>query len=543
MIILLVSTEIIAQKIELKLFSIHQEENIFLSKVDFKNKHSDSISIYNEIAKISKYLKLNGYFLNTLDSIVKNDKQHTAYFSLNEKLDTIVLSKTNLPKVILDQIFYHKKKLTIPISKLEATLNEISDVLEKEGSSFSKVALKNFTIDKKTLFADIVILKSKKRNINKVIVKGYKDFPNAFIKNYFNINNETTFNRTKLKEISALSKGLDFASEIKPPETLFTKDSTFIYMYLKKEKINSFDGLINFTTQDSGKLLFTGYLDLKLKNLFKTGESLNLLWNSIGNERQELKLSTKLPYLFNTKVSSEINFSIYKQDSTFLNTKLNSKIQYQIKNNSNLFLSFVSENSEELENTTTNNIDTFSSIFIGLGYQYKLLKNDFFNNNKFFLEINPSFGKRKNSNASFNQIKLESTISYLFDLNSRNTIFTRNKTGLLSSENYIDNELFRIGGNNSIRGFNEQSIFVKNYVLQNIEYRYKTSSKSFLYSITDLALVSTSKQEEKLFALGIGYLFNTNNSQINITTSVGTSSKTSLNFNNIQFFVNWVNYF
>jgi hemolysin activation/secretion protein len=280
-----------------------------------------------------------------------------------------------------------------------------------------------------------------------------------------------------------------------------------------------------------------------LRNILNKGERFNLLWNSFGNERQEFSIASKIPYIFNSKLSPELNFSIYKQDSTFLNTKFNSNLQYQIKSNASLFVSFTQENSERLTNVASENIETFTSAFLGFGYQYTIPKNDLFRNNLFFLNINPSFGKRKSENNSFRQIKLESTLSYLLDISNRSSIYLKNKTGLLNSESYIENELFRIGGNNSIRGFNEQSIFVKDYVIQNIEYRYLLSNDSFIYSITDLALIRTTTTIEKLMGLGIGYLFNTNNSQINISTTIGTDSKNPINFKNTQLFINWVNFF
>ena len=159
------------------------------------------------------------------------------------------------------------------------------------------------------------------------------------------------------------------------------------------------------------------------------------------------------------------------------------------------------------------------------------------------ININPSFGKRKTTNNTSKQIKITATLAYLLDLNRNNSIYFRNKTALLNSTNYFNNELFRIGGNKSIRGFNEQSIFVKNYSIQNIEFRYQTSKSSYMYTITDLALISTTNSKEKLYSLGLGYLFNSNNSQINISTAVGTNTKSPLDFRNTQFFVNWVNFF
>ena len=537
------SLGVLSQSFTLKLSSGKALENSFLSNIDFKKKHKNAASVALELNSIQKLIKSNGYLLSALDSLILKQKKYVAFFTLNEKIDSVVLKNKNLPKSILKKFNNKTNYLQIPIKEVAPTLEEISKNYENSGHSFSKIKLKNFTIKNKILFAEIDVTFSKKRKINKLIIKGYPNFPNSFIKNFFQIDRESIFNKKKLNEISKLSQNLDFVSEIKPPEILFTKDSTYVYVYLKKNKENSFDGLVNFSTQENGKIQFNGYLDLKLKNTLNTGESLNILWNHFGNEKQELSIALQTPYILNSKLSPEINFSIYKQDSTFLNTKFNAKLQYQIKSNASLFLSLSSENSEKLTNKSTANIETFHNSFLGFGYQYKTLQTDRFRNPTFFLNINPSFGKRKSNNSAFDQLKLESIVSSLVNLDNRNSIYLKNKTGLLNSDSYIENELFRIGGNNSLRGFNEQSVFVKNYLIQSIEYRYLTSVNSFLYSITDFALVSTTNSNEKLLGLGIGYLFNTKNAQINISTAIGTNTKTAINFKNPLFFINWINFF
>jgi hypothetical protein len=537
------SLGIVAQDYTLKLASKNTIENSFLSKIDFKKKHKDSISIFDELSRIHKLVQVNGYFLSVVDSLVLKQKNYFAFFNMNQKVDSVILKQQNFPEEILQKFNFEQQKIKIPINQLAVLLNKISETFESKGNSFSKIRLKNITIIKKVLYADIAFNASTERKINKLIFKGYETFPNSFIKNYFNIKEEMVFNKKKLNEISRMSKSLNFVSEIKAPETLFTKDSTFVYVYLKKKKGNSFDGLVNLASQENGKLKFNGYIDLKLRNILNKGERFNLLWNSFGNERQEFSIATQIPYIFNSKLSPELNFSIYKQDTTFLNTKFNSNLQYQIKSNANLFVSFTQENSERLTNVASQNIETFTSAFLGFGYQYTMPKNDLFRNNIFFLNINPSIGNRKGESTSFRQIKLEATISYLLDISKRSGIYLKNKTGVLNSEDYIQNELFRIGGNNSIRGFSEQSIFVKDYVIQNIEYRYLLSNDAFIYSITDLALITTPNTTEKLMGLGIGYLFTTNNSQINISTTIGTDSKNPINFKNTQLFINWVNFF
>ena len=537
------TSRVCSQNYSLEINSNKTTENIFLSKMKYKTKHTDSLALYIELNRVQKRLKMNGYFLSRIDSVSKKGEKYIAYLNLDKKVDSVLLKHKSIGNQILQKYNFKNNYIKIPINQLEEILNDISTFQELKGNAFSKIKLKKLRIDNKTLYAEIDLTTSKKRKIDKVIIKGYENFPKSFIKNYLNINSKTTFNKKKLMEISKLYKGLDFVSETKPPETLFKKDSTLIYIYLKKIQGSSFDGLVNFNSQENGKLQFNGHLDLKLKNILNKGEQLNLLWNSFGNEKQEFSISVKTPYIYNSKLSPEFTFSIYKQDSTFLNTKLSTSLKYQIRNNSNLFVSFNSENSENLTNASLDNINTFQNYFLGFGYEYKVPKNDIFGNNTFYLNINPSFGKRKTIDNTSQQIKIATTLAYLLDLNSKNSIYFRNKTAVLNSTNYFDNELFRIGGNNSIRGFNEQSIFVKNYLLQNIEFIYQSSKSSYLYTITDLALITTTNSKEKLYSLGLGYLFNSNNSQINISTAIGTNIKNPLDFKNTQFFVNWVNFF
>ena len=537
------TSAVCSQDFSLEINSNKAAENIFLSKINYETKHSDSTALYIELNRVQKHLKMNGYFLSRIDSVSKEGEKYIAYLNLDKKIDSVLLKHKSIDNQILQKYNFKNNYIRIPINQLEEILNDISTFQELKGNAFSKIKLKKLRIDHKTLYAEIDLTTSKKRKIDKIILKGYDNFPESFIKNYLNINSKTTFNKKKLIEISKLSKGLDFVSETKPPEILFKKDSTLIYVYLKKIQGSSFDGLVNFNSQENGKLQFNGYLDLKLKNILNKGEQLNLLWNSFGNEKQEFSISVKTPYIYKSKLSPEFTFSIYKQDSTFLNTNLNANLKYQIKNNANLFLSFDSENSENNTKISSNNISTYENYFLGFGYEYKILKNDIFKNDIFFININPSFGKRKTTNNTSQQIKIETTLAYLLDLNRKNSIYFRNQTALLNSTNYFDNELFRIGGNKSIRGFNEQSIFVKNYLLQNIEFRYQTSKSSFMYTITDLALITTTNSKEKLYSFGLGYLFNSNSSQINISTAVGTNTKNPLDFKNTQFFVNWVNFF
>ena len=531
------------QRINLKISSVNKNEVTILNKIKYQKKHIDTTSINFEINKISKYLKNIGYFTNTIDSLVKTKNNYSAYFSLNEKINQSEIYVKLKDQYLFNGFEFTNNTINIAIEKLQSILLNISKKIDLEGKSFSKIQLKNIKIKDKKLFAELSIEASSKRIINKVVVKGYDDFPKSFLKNHFNIRANSVFNEKKIKSISEISKNLQIVSEIKTPEVLFTKDSTFLYLYLKKRKNNSFDGLINFATKENGDLLLNGNIDLELNNILNTGEKFNLFWNKIADERQEFEIALKTPYIFNSKITPELSFSIYKQDSTFLNTKFDSKIFYNLNTKIKFALTYNSESSINLDKRIENNIENFSNYFIGFQFEFVVPKNDFFFNNKILLKINPSIGERNLNSNSTNQIKIETTASYIWELNSRNSIYIKNTNGFLKSNTYLNNELFRIGGPKSIRGFNEQSIFVNQYNILNLEYRFLTSEKSYLYTITDFAKTVTLENTKNLTSLGLGFLFINKNSLINISSSIGRNEGEKFDFKKAKLLVSWKKFF
>ena len=135
--------------------------------------------------------------------------------------------------------------------------------------------------------------------------------------------------------------------------------------------------------------------------------------------------------------------------------------------------------------------------------------------------------------------------NYLWSLNFKNHIYLRNDSSVLISDNILTNELFRIGGINSIRGFNEESIFASLYSIVNIEYRYAVNSSSYLFSISDLGyfedqLNNTSQQ---LYSLGLGYAFSTNFGLLNLSYAIGKSNNQTFELNNSRFHIKISSFF
>ena len=349
-----------------------------------------------------------------------------------------------------------------------------------------------------------------------------------------------------MKEISQLTNRLDFVSEKKEPEVLFKKDSTHLYLFIDKLETSSFDGIVNFASKENGQgLLLNGNLDLKLSNILNTGEYFELFWNKVAQEKSEFKINSSIPYIFNTPLSIALGFNLYRQDSTFLNTRFNLNTQYELNTKSRTSISYSSETSSYLLNTAENNFDSYSNYFIGIGYQLKnLSENELFKNN-YSLAIKSKLGKRKNEISDQTQFQLEVLTSLNIQTNKKSYINIKSESKILRSKNYLINELYRIGGANSIRGVNEQSIFTDSYSFANIEFRYLTSTSSYLYSITDLGFYKNSITDKlnNAYGLGGGYRFKLNNNFVDLGYVIGNNSDNQLELDKSKLIIKWTSYF
>lgn len=538
---------IFGQEITLNITSKDSTEVTVLHQLNFKKKLPNKEAVFSELNSIENQIQQLGYFTYTREAIEENENSFTVTYSLGFKTETIYIA---LPEKIrrLHRKFsiYSKDTISLAPSEVASFIQSTLRRLDKKGESFTEIQLTRPKAYKNSILFTLISTESRKRKIDNIVVKGYDDFPNAFIEKYFKLKKSNTFSKSKLEEISSLTKSLDFVEEIKPPEVLFKQDSTVLYLFLKRLKTSTIDGIVNFASEDDGSgLLINGNLDLKLNNILNSGEQFELYWNRVKDENSEFRIGTSVPYVFNSSFSSNINFNIYRQDSTFLNTTLNIALDYQLNPKSKVFITYSSENSEHLLNATDNNLDSYSNSFWGLGYQYSISNDNPLFNPVFTTEIRPAYGRRKNSGSINSQFRVRFSAEGNFQISSRSYLNVRNQTGILESDRFLTNELFRIGGANSIRGFNEQSIFTNRYSFINVEYRYATSLRSYLHSISDLGFFknTTRNRTDSLLGLGAGYLFTVNNNRVNLGYVVGIRSGGDFDLNNSQVIIKWTSSF
>ncbi len=519
-----------SQNINLKVEGGTDKETKTLDSLYYQKSFSDFSTLQEEVNSIKRRLTHIGFIESELVRLHKqNDSLYLATFNLNKRYKEIRLYfdssfDRNLLKSVSTDI--KDNYIDIEIHALEETLKLLNTEISNLDDPFSSLQLINIKKNKLDLiYADLIVSQQPQRIIDSIIIKGYENFPKSYVRRYLKINKNQPFSLKTIKEKALDIENLIFASQIKEPEVLFTKDSTLLYMYIEKEKSNSFDGFIGFSTNaETNQLEFNGFLNLALINNLNYGESFRLLYKSDESEQKTFDVKARLPFLFGSPLGAELGLNIFKKDSTFLTVSQIAKLEYQINSKNVVSAGINANTSTNLLETTSLFVDDYKSVFYTLDYLYTKLQryDDLFPIN-FLFDLATGLGSRTFEQTREPQTKISVNTFKIFNLNERNSVYLRLNASLLASDSYFDNELFRFGGINSIRGFEENSLAANLYSVINTEYRYKVSNSLYIHSVLDAAYFENNlvDQKGKLFGFGFGFGLLTKAGLFNLTYSAG----------------------
>jgi len=518
-------------------------ENIVIDSIGYINVFANYKLLEEEINSLHLKFQKIGYIESQLISTTKkNDTVYNAKFLLNKKFYTIYIyyDKNVISMNALEHFSENvtSEYFVTTIQESESILNQINSKIAENGQPFT--SLKLTTIKKRdanSLQAKIIISTNTKRTIDKIIVQGYEKFPRSFLTHFLNIKIGDDFDINSIKEKTETLNTLLFTSQARPPEVLFTKDSSSIYLYLEKTKSNTFDGFLGFSTNEAtNKIEFNGYLNLNLINNLNYGEAFSLVFKSDESNQKTFDVDVSLPYLFNTAIGSELSLNIFKKDSTFTTVDQSVNLFYQINDKQRIFteINTIKSNNLLVENNAQF-VEDYNSTFYSIRYEVlKRQYNNFLFPINFAFDIKTGFGFKKVEGIKEDQ-KIFSLNTYkIFNLNNRNSIYLRMKSEGIISDSYLVNELFRFGGINTIRGFEENSILASFYGLLNSEYRYNLSSTIYIHSIIDAAYLNNelTNSKEKLFGFGFGFGLITKAGLLKFNYANGKSENQKFKFSN-----------
>ncbi len=314
-----------------------------------------------------------------------------------------------------------------------------------------------------------------------------------------------------------------------------------IYLYLDPKKASNFNGILGILPDnETGQTIITGDIELNLLNSFKRGESINVKWERLQSRTQELNLDFAYPFLFNLPIGSELSFNLYRRDTLFSQVNSLVGLQYFFQGG-NFARVFYENNQANVISSEAFSIDQYidsRTNMYGIGLNLRNLDYRFNPTKGFFVETSVAAGQKqilKNQEveeSEYDNLDLKSDI-YNIKLNTgtyipigvRSTILLRVRGEYLLNDNMFRNEIYRIGGLKTLRGFNEQSIFASGYAVGTIEYRFILEENSNVFVFFDQGIYENRSIDEKIsdepFGFGAGINFETNAGIFSLTYALG----------------------
>ncbi len=502
-----------------------------------------------------------GYLLASIDSLRFKKDTITVSFYVGPKFEKAQfhLSSDNL-KFLSKHSSLREKQLShvsFRPNEVAKIFKSIQEAYLNNGYPFVKTHLVEIDIDATNLRAKIITKPGSAYKIKDVNIKGDSTVSKAFITNLVDIHPGDEFNESKLKLISSKISGLPYLKEIKSHELLFTNEGVELFLYLQNVPVSSINGVLGLQPNPvTSRVNLTGNIDLKLTNVLHRGESFGFNWRNIQVQTQALQMKLNYPFLFKTKFGIDAQFQLYKRDSTFLELKPTFGVQYFLKGG-NYFRAFYQLYSSNIlygagMNPNFQNLSQIKSNAYGIALYKRQL--DYIPNPTRGFQFNIETAIASRSSKLKDSLQTTNSTTYRLSLHGeyfipfkkRNVIHFTVSGEFFQSPEIFQNEVFRFGGLNSFRGFNEEELYATSRTVMSVEYRFLLDKNSHVFMFYDQAFYenrSSKYYRDQPFGFGAGLSFGTNLGLFSISYALGKQFDNPILLKNGKIHFGYIYYF
>ncbi len=447
----------------------------------------------------AKYLGIN-FTKTSVDAILEKGK---TFSEINIKV------ADNLEKHYPYLKFLHAadkwKRLTS--SLYSAFEDKVLNYFENNGYPFARVYFDNIKYDTTHFSAFLSVKENNYIQFDSVVTVPNKNIVNqSFLAAYLRIKKGESYSEQLVKQIPQKINALAFMSIIKEPILDFTEKDVRISIPVKPVKTNIFSGIIGFNTTSENKLQLTGNVNLKMENLFKHAENIDLYWRAPGNLSQDLKTKIELPYLFNNPVGVSYNLNLLKRDTSYFNLNQQIGLNYYFSGLNYIQFYYSNFSSSVLTDDSLVNAayNRYNKSYWGAELKYRKLDYLFNPRKGYYLQASFATGVENKNNRT--EIKTTLSPGIYIPLSEKSTIKLGNGSGYMQGTLH-QNELYFVGGFSTFRGFDEDYFSVSLYSIQTLEYRFLFEKNSYLAVFADYGYLENSLQNiiyRNYFSAGIG---------------------------------------
>lgn len=568
LILLLICANSFAQRYSLSIVSAKDEA--LLNRIKYQKTFNSKNALDKELQKVLLTCHESGYLAAAFDSVQIDSLNYKAELSFGAQYKWADLKKGNVDEGVLSEIGFREKIYNhrpINYKNVKKLQERIIRYYENNGFPFALVRLDSIVIGADHISAVLHITKNEEEKIDSVLIKGTAKIAKVYVHNYIGIKPGDRYNEERLQKINARLRELPFVTVSKPSNVIFTDTYNKLQLNLDKKRASQFDGILGVLPDNvTGKILFTGDVRLKLQNGLSRGELIELNWRKLQSLTQDLKVRVVYPFVLKTPFGLDYNFKLYKKDTSFIDINQKIGIQYILTGGNYLKIFYSNKTSNLLSTKGLEFLTTLPSYadvrtnLYGIGLKYEKLDYRLNPRGGFGVEVNLSAGTKiikqniKLNPVVYNNIKLNSTqynsdleLSFFIPLGARSTVKLGNQSAFIYGESTFQNELFRIGGLKTLRGFDEESILASTFSIFTLEYRFILEQNSYLYVFGDAARYENNNVStyvaDNPYGFGAGISFETKAGIFSINYALGSQFNNPIQLKSGKIHFGIVNYF
>lgn len=452
-------------------------------------------------------------FIESNDSISISDLQKRFELVVNDYLNKIEIES------LIDKALTEFENAGYPFARIIISGIEIfQDSINQK--NYANISLK---IDKET-----------QSKIDKIEISGNNSTKDYVITRELRLVTGELYSQKKIEELPKRLNRLRFFQPVAQPSFYFnSKNEGVLLIEVKEKNTNNFDGILGYIppakNEQSGYL--TGLINISLRNLFGTGRAAALRWNKFNRNSQELDLKYLEPWFFGYPVNINLNLYQKIQDSTYVQRKFEAAVEYLATEDISASL-FASTESVIPTERSIPVFTVFNSSYLSSGLSLKIdTRDDPYSPTEGLIFINSYTYSRKkitgpieyispSTITSINLQRISVTFNFYYLIFSRQVIAIGVNGRELRGSSLESSDLFRLGGNNTLRGYREEQFLGSRVFWSNLEYRFLFASRTYGFAFFDTGYYLQSenlekniiKQEDFLYGFGFG---------LNLETALG----------------------
>ncbi|MEK6481449.1 BamA/TamA family outer membrane protein [Catalinimonas sp. 4WD22] len=529
-----------------------------LKNYPFKAEATDSLSAAQSLKELISRLQKGGYFTANATVLEKVDSSHwQAHIALGQQYQWTYLDPGNLDPLMQEQSGFREKLfLDRPFSHddLGQMIEQIIKEAENKGFPFASVQLTEVKVHQEEVSASLHYESGPYITFGELQLSGTDKIKAEFLASYLKIPSGSAYSEKKVDQITQALRALPYVEMAVPLEVSFQNDEAEVRLTLTDRKVNQMDGLVNLLPNENeeGSVLLTGSLEILLNNLMRSGKQLSLQWQRLQVESQRLSISYQHPYLFRTPYQAGFSFNLLKEDTLFINRSLAFNFAYPLAQASMISVNTDFRSSSVLSNVVLPSTDTglsgevgdFDLLNVGLSLQLNRLNDVVLPTRGWNFEgtvgvgrkSSHSNGREANRDISWQPFS-QLTLRQYYPLGKLWVLYHRLSGAYLSGENLYLNDLYRVGGLRSLRGFNDNFFYAAYYGISNLELRLlleqAAQTQSYLYVFYDQSVLGyqlAGHYQGTPLGLGLGLSITTDVGLFNFAYAIGKVQNQPIDF-------------